>query len=232
MPPQNLDKKAIVLRLIGGAIALWGLLSLIGVLVKHVFAYGRVGSWDHSVDVWFVAHRTDSLNTITSYANDLANTRSVVGVTIVIALLLRWRLGRWYESGFIITVMIGEVVLFLAVTLTVRRPRPSVVQLDKAPPTSSFPSGHTMASMACYGAIAILMLWIYGRNWKTNILTVLLFCIPVIVAFSRLYRGMHFPTDVISGAFGGAVWLYIVTSTLLPKGEKMKHAGLKTGELR
>lgn len=223
--------KVIALRLVGGAIALWGTLSLIGVLVKHVFAYGRAGSWDRSVDVWFVAHRTGSLNTITSYANDLANTRSVIGVTIVIALLLRWRLGRWYESGFILTVMIGEVVLFLAVTLTVRRPRPSVVQLDKAPPTSSFPSGHTMASMACYGAIAILLLWIYGRNWKTTILAVLLFCIPVIVAFSRLYRGMHFPTDVISGAFGGAVWLFIVTSTLLPKGEKMKHAAVKTGEL-
>ncbi|HEX7404359.1 MAG TPA: phosphatase PAP2 family protein [Candidatus Nanopelagicaceae bacterium] len=225
-------QKVIALRLVGGAIALWGTLSLIGVLVKHVFAYGRAGSWDRSVDVWFVAHRTTSLNTLTSYANDLANTRSVVGITIVIALLLRWRMGRWNESWIILTVMIGEVVVFLAVTLTVRRPRPSVVQLDKAPPTSSFPSGHTMASMACYGAIAILLLWIYGRNWKSLTVATLLFCIPILVALSRLYRGMHFPTDVISGAFGGAVWLFIVTSTLRPKDGKMKHAGLKTGELR
>jgi len=232
MSPQNLDKKAIVLRLIGGAIASWGLLSLIGVLVKHVFAYGRAGSWDRSVDVWFVAHRTDSLNTITSYANDLANTRSVVGITIVIALLLRWRVGRWHESLILITVMIGEVVVFLAVTLTVRRPRPSVVQLDKAPPTSSFPSGHTMASIACYGAIAILLLWIYGRNWKTFLIAVLLFCIPIVVGLSRVYRGMHYPTDVLAGALGGGLWLCLVISTLLPKDGKIDHGKNKSGALR
>lgn len=232
MVPQNFDKKIITLRLVGGAIALWGLLSLIGVLVKHVLTFSRVGAWDHSVDVWFVAHRTGSLNTLTSYANDLANTRSVIAITIVVALILRWRLGRWHESGVLITVMVGEVVVFLAVTLTVRRPRPAVVQLDKAPPTSSFPSGHTMASMACYGAIAILLLWIYGRNWKTILIAVLLFCIPIVVGLSRLYRGMHYPTDVLAGALGGGLWLSLVISTLLPKDGKLEHGKNRLGALR
>jgi membrane-associated phospholipid phosphatase len=231
-PRPNFDKEVIALRLIGGAIVLWGLLSLIGVLVKHVLAFGRVGRWDKSIELWFVAHRTVSFNTYTSFANDLANTRTVIAIAFVLLLLLRWRLRRWYESWIIITVMVGEVIIFLAVTLTVHRHRPPVVQLDKSPPTSSFPSGHTAASMALYGAMAILLLWIYGRSWKTIILAVLFFCIPVVVALSRLYRGMHYPTDVLAGAFGGGLWLLIVISTLLPKDEKMQRLTGRSGAMR
>jgi membrane-associated phospholipid phosphatase len=218
-PKPKFSKEVIALRLIGGAIALWGILSLIGVLVKHVFKYGRIGRWDHSVDIWFVSHRTGRLNTLTSFANDLANTRTVIALAIVLVLLFRWRLGRWNESWMIFTVMVGEVVIFLAVTLTVHRHRPSVVELDNSPPTSSFPSGHTAASMALYGGLAILLLWIYGRRWQTIILAILLFCIPIAVAISRLYRGMHFPTDVLAGGLLGGLWLAIALSTLLPKRE-------------
>ena len=214
---EKLDKRFIALKLVGGAIALWGLLALIGILIKHVLVYGRIGSWDRSAEVWFVAHRRASLDTLTSYANDLGSTRSVIGLAIVIFLVFRWRLGRWHESWVILTVMVGEVTIFVAVTLTVHRLRPDVVRLDKSPPTSSFPSGHTAAAMALYGGLAVLLICIYGSNWKTRIVAVLLFCIPILVAVSRLYRGMHFPTDVLAGALGGGLWMALVISTLLPR---------------
>ncbi len=212
-----LGNKIVALRLVGGALALWGLLSLLGLLATHVLVSGRGESMDRGVNVWFVAHRTDYWNSVTSYANDLANTQTVIAVTLVLALLLRWRLGRWYESWVIIAVMTGEVLVFLAVTLTVHRDRPAVVRLDKSPPTSSFPSGHTAAAIALYGSIAILLLWIYGRSWKTQTATVVLFCVPIVVGLSRLYRGMHYPSDVLAGALGGGLWLFIVISTLLPR---------------
>ena len=217
MGHEKLDTRLISLKLVGGAIALWGLLALIGLLIKHVLVYGRVGSWDRSVEVWFVAHRRGSLNTLTSYANDLGSTRSVIGLAIVIFLVFRWRSGRWHESWVILTVMVGEVTIFVAVTLTVQRLRPDVVRLDKSPPTSSFPSGHTAAAMALYGGLAVLLMCIYGGNWKTSFVAVLLFCLPVIVALSRLYRGMHYPTDVFVGAVGGGLWMALVISTLLPR---------------
>ena len=226
------DKKIVALRLVGGAAALWGLLSLIGVLVTHVLISGRGRSMDRGVDVWFVAHRTVSWNSITMYGNDLANTKTVIAVTVVLALLLRWRLGRWYESGIIVTVMTGEVLVFVAVTLIVHRARPSVARLDKSPPTSSFPSGHTSAAVALYGCIAILLLWIHGRSWKTQFAAVVLFCIPVLVALSRLYRGMHYPSDVLAGALGGGLWLFIVISTLLPQRGNMKFNNKQPTNLR
>lgn len=217
-PPHSVgDRKVVALRLFGGAIALWALLSVIGLLVTHVLGTGRGRSIDLGVDRWFADHRTSLWNTITVFGSGSANTQTAIAVTFLVALFLRWRLGRWYESWVLVAAITGELIVFLAVTATIHRARPPVQRLDVSPPTSSFPSGHTAAAFAMYGCIAILLLWMYGRRPITVVFAVLLFCLPFVVGLSRLYRGMHFPSDVIIGALGGGLWLGIVISTLLPR---------------
>lgn len=136
------DLKGVALRLVAGAVALWAALSLIGVLVTSVLGSGRGQSWDRGAVVWMAARRTGLWNTITMFGSGLANTTAAVA---------------------------GELLVFLAVTATVHRPRPSVRELDAAPPTSSFPSGHTAAAMALYGCIAVLLMWTYGRRRSTRV---------------------------------------------------------------
>jgi membrane-associated phospholipid phosphatase len=217
--------KVVALRLAGGAVALWGLISLIGLLFTHVLNSGPVHSADLGVDVWFAARRTGVWNDITYGGTTMAQTDTVIGVTVVVVLLLRWRLGRWYESWILITTMAGELLIFLAVTQTVHRPRPPVVRLDVAPPTSSFPSGHTAAAVALYGCLAVLVLWIYGRRRGAKIAAVVLCCVPFIVGLSRLYRGMHYPSDVLAGAVTGGLWLLLVIATLLPGSQRLSRRG-------
>ena len=218
------DWKIVALRLAGGAVALWGLLSLLGVLVTHVLVHGRAQSIDRGVDVWLAAHRTGVWNSITVFGSGLAQVQIAIAVTVVVVLLLRWRLGRWHESSVLVAAMVGELVVFYSVTATVHRPRPAVVRLDVAPPTSSFPSGHTAAAVALYGCIAILVLWIYGRRPATRIAAAVLFFLPVVVGLSRVYRGMHYPTDVLAGALVGGLWLLLVITTLLPRQHTMKRS--------
>ena len=132
------DWKVVALRLAGGAVVLWGLFSLIGVLVTHVLVHGPVQSVDRGVEVWFAARRTGVWSSVTMFGADMAETQVAIAVTVVVVLLLRWRLGRWYESWIMVAAMLGELLVFYSVTATVHRPRPPVVRLDVAPPTSSF----------------------------------------------------------------------------------------------
>ena len=103
--------------------------------------------------------------------------------------------------------MAGEVLIFLLVTMLVDRDRPPVRHLDEAPPTSSFPSGHTAATIALWGSLAVLANERARSALVRNLFLVLAFVVPLLVASSRLYRGMHFLTDVLGGAVLGVLWL-------------------------
>jgi membrane-associated phospholipid phosphatase len=208
--------KAVTVRLAAGAVVLWGVLALIGLAVTHLLLHAAAFRTDDlSVDRWFASHRTGALNVVTYIGTTMAQTTTAIGVTVVVVLLLRWRLGRWHESGIFITIMAGELLIFLALTFAIHEARPPVARLDAAPPTSSFPSGHTAAALALYGGIAVMVLWVYGRRRATRIAAGLLFLVPVYVGLSRLYRGMHYPSDVLAGALLGGLWLLLVTKTLL-----------------
>jgi len=208
-------RRVVALRLAGGAVGVWALLSLIGLFITRVVSPDGPPSWDAGTIDWLVAHRTPTMNVATGIGSGIANTQTAIAVTVVVVLLLRWRLGRWYESWVLVTAMAGELLVFLAITATVHRARPAVERLDPAPPTSSFPSGHTAAAIALYGCVAILLLVVWP-GLASRLAACVLFAIPVVVGLSRLYRGMHFPSDVLFGAIGGGLWLLVVMTTLLP----------------
>src|SRR4030095_3068221 len=118
----------------------------------------------------------------------------------------------------------GEVAIFLVVTMLVDRERPPVRHLDEAPPTSSFPSGHTAATIVLWGSLAVLANERARSALVRNLFLVLAFVIPLLVASSRLYRGMHFLTDVLGGALLRGLWLLGAGRRHRPRGA---HSGLR-----
>ena len=202
-------------RLIGGAVVIWGLLSLIGLLFTKVLVRSGRQPFDAGVDATLAGHREHLLNSITAVVSALGSTPVVIAVVLVAALVMRLKVRRWHESLALLIAMVGELAIFLAVTTAVHRNRPSIPRLDAAPPTSSFPSGHTMAAVVSYTFIAFLLWRSFDRRWWTTLAATVLLSLPVLVGFARLYRGMHYPTDVLAGALGGALWLMMVFTTLL-----------------
>jgi undecaprenyl-diphosphatase len=170
--------------------------------------------WDVSVDRELAANRSHPWNVVTSLVTLLAETITVIALGLLAFVTLRLRLKRWREPLFLAVTVLGEVTIFLSTTLLVDRDRPPVRHMDSAPPTSSFPSGHTAASVALYGGLAVLAWRIGTSMWLRTVAVVLAVLIPVLVAMSRLYRGMHYPSDVAGGLLLACCWL-AVTSTLV-----------------
>lgn len=218
--PYPGSKGMVAWRLGLGAVAVTAFLVLVGLALTHLADAGTILTRDLQIDRWFAARRTTTLNTLTVFGSGSANTQTAIAVAAVAFLLLRWWLGRWYESWVVVAAIVGELVVFLAVTAAVHRARPAVPRLDVAPPTSSFPSGHTGAAVALYGCLAYLVLRYARRRALAVVCAVALCLIPVAVAVSRLYRGMHFPTDVLAGAVGGGLWLLVVLVVLMPRHDR------------
>jgi undecaprenyl-diphosphatase len=203
------------LRLVGAAVALWLVLAAVGHLLGHQWRSSALVRWDASVDRHLAADRQRDWNTATHLTTYLAETMTVIAVGLVAFVLLRVRLKRWREPLFLAVTVIGEVTIFVSTTLVVDRARPPVRHLDSAPPTSSFPSGHTAASVALYGGLAVLAWRLGAAGWLRTVATVLAVLVPVSVAVSRMYRGMHYPTDVTAGALLACCWLAVTSTVLL-----------------
>ncbi|MEV7585228.1 phosphatase PAP2 family protein [Streptomyces erythrochromogenes] len=189
---------------------------LLGLWVTHVaVGHGPLAFEDRWSEA-FAAHRSPVGNALTAGLSLLADTRTVVGVTLVCvaALLVLPSAPRWAEAVFLGASVAVQSAVFLVVTFFVERPRPDVLPLDGAPPTSSFPSGHVGASVALYGGLAVLVLSRTRGPWRYLTAGVLLL-VPAAVGLSRVYRGMHHPSDVLGGLLNGAATLFVLGSAVL-----------------
>ncbi len=195
------------LYLLAGAVVIAVVGVVAGMLLAKVGSHTALGRADAGVERWLAGHRTGVLNTVSLVVAEVGGTPVITSLAIitVAAAALRWR--RWREPVLVGAAVLGEVLIFLAITTLVDRPRPPVPQLDAAPPTSSFPSGHTAAAIVLYGSWALLAFERARSALVRGLFTTLAVAVPIAVGMARLYRGMHFPTDVIAGALLGLAWL-------------------------
>ena len=187
----------------------------VGLLIVHEL--GGVRSLDDRVARWFARNRTDTLDAATWLGSGSAEAVVKISVTFVASLVFVWRWRRWSEPALLAGGMVLEVMVFITSSFVVDRGRPPVSQLDSVPPTSSFPSGHTAAAVAFYGAIAIIVFWHTRNRIARGVALTAAILLPPIVGVSRMYRGMHHLSDVIVGAIIGLASLFVVYRIVEPR---------------
>ncbi|WBQ05072.1 phosphatase PAP2 family protein [Kribbella sp. CA-293567] len=177
--------------IIGGGFALRGPLD-------------EVARSEESINKDLAADRTGSWNTITQVWSHVGNTEFVIGMCVLVVAILLWRTRDWRLAAVPALAIAMQGLIFLIAAKVVDRDRPPVEKLDPSPPTASYPSGHVGASTGLYVAFALLALMI-RRSWLRTLTIIACLTMPLLVAFARVYRGMHHLSDITAGLLNGAV---------------------------
>ncbi len=157
---------------------------------------------EDAVNAGLAANRTPTWDAITFVWSYLGSTEVVVGLCLLVGGLVLWRTHDWRLAVVPAIAILLQLAVYLTITGLVVRARPSVEKLDVLPPMTSFPSGHVGASTALYLVFALLASRI-ERVWLRRVVITVCLAAPLLVAFARLYRGMHHLTDIAAGLVVG-----------------------------
>jgi undecaprenyl-diphosphatase len=143
-------------------------------------------------------------------------------VVFALAVVLLLALGRRRDAIFVLLAAGGTMLLTNAIKFILERPRPhgGLVAVS----SYSWPSGHAASSIALYGALALVVAReLPSAAARAAILIVCLILTGVIGA-TRVYLGVHYPSDVVAGWTVGGLWLLGVTR-ILPRPVESASAG-------
>ncbi|MDX6628003.1 MAG: hypothetical protein QOH00_249 [Gaiellales bacterium] len=214
-----------VLTTLIGYVALAALMIGLGfLLVDVLLPIHAIGHSDEAVNEWLASNRASWLNDasyVGSMIGDIPFIPAVVILTALGAAILR----RWRVFAFVVGAIAVEVATYRVTSLIVHRQRPAVPRLDPEhlPVNQSFPSGHVAAAVVVYVGLALLIS-ARVRDRRLMIVTwVLGIVLPLVVALSRMYRGMHHPLDAAAGVLMGLAALAIALFAARVAGEAARN---------
>ena len=195
---------ALGIYLIGGAtIAIAGT-ALFVELASHVRS-GATQAFDDSVMRWMAVHRIEwierSLLEITSLGTGL-----VVMVIVAISALFLLATQHRFSAFLLLVASGGGIVLNAILKSSFDRERPRLFEWLTEPSSSSFPSGHAMSSAIVYFTVAYLIARLERRRWMRALTITISLLLVLLISVSRLYLGVHYPSDVIAGVVIGLAW--------------------------
>jgi undecaprenyl-diphosphatase len=209
MTPDNRQPLiAFALRVLAIFLGLAVVTALLGIGVR-----ASAPSFDLQTMQAIAGNRNASSTAVAGIVTDAGSFPLLAPLAIVFVLLRRWK--RPADDLALIVIAAGSALLPSVVKLVVARPRPTIEQLTHLS-SLSFPSEHTTQAAAIYLTIAILLSKDLKRGWR-NLLIVIAVVIAVAVAWSRVYLGVHYPTDVVAGLMLGWSWALLVFQWARPK---------------
>lgn len=200
------------LRVCAVAAAGYALVVLVGVLVGTAVEAADGVLFEEAT---FMAALSEDRSALMTDASELfgrfSDTWTVIGMAsgaIVVLAVFRLRRQIVVVGGGLAI----ELAAYLTITYVVGRPRPSVDATASLPSTPSFPSGHVAAAVVLYGAIAVVVWTLETSRSLRAAAVVVAVVIPTLVAVSRVYEGLHYPSDIAAGAVLGASCLFVAVT--------------------
>jgi undecaprenyl-diphosphatase len=201
-----------------------GIFLIIGVLVAiagtigfaalaEVVREGYTQQFDTAVLRWLGAHHTPTLTTIMTEVTPLGTgivVLTVVGVTTAFL----WHTEHKHSARMLLAATAGNILLNNGLKLLFDRERPAVFEWGTHAASSSFPSGHAMSATVVYGTVAYLLARLQKHWWARAITLLVAVVMVALICLTRLYLGVHYPSDVLGGIVVGLAWSGFCMATL------------------
>ena len=136
----------------------------------------------------------------------LGSTKEFVLITLVCSLIMFFSCSYLLGIYLSISVAFGAGGLNQLLKALFRRERPHILRLATEH-GFSFPSGHAMGSVILYGGLAFVLYHLYKGKWPFVVGVIIASVLIILIGISRIYLGVHYPSDVIAGYAGGVAWL-------------------------
>lgn len=184
------------------ALAVWALSGLLDAVLDNQ----ALVRWDRIVNGWFHTHATATGLRIFDGVTQLGS--PIVTVVVIVVAFALWRAGLHFWLWNWIGANAGGAIIEYVLKTSVHRSRPQYAAAYLHGHSYSFPSGHTMGATVCYLFLAFL---VSSRPGATDVQRRLAWLVAIMiiaaVGFSRLYLGVHYPSDVFGGLVAGLAWL-------------------------
>jgi undecaprenyl-diphosphatase len=195
-----------------GAVAL--LFAAQASVVDTVADATGAGLLDRLVWAWFVAHRTPVLDQVMIAVSVVGGTVGMAVLALIGAAVL-WRLRRRAEAALVVIAAVGSSLLITGFKNLYGRDRPPVPQRLTVETNAALPSGHSLGSLVVLGVLATVVV-LLARRPAVQILAVAMAVAGIVaIGISRLYLGVHWMTDVLTGWLLGGAWLAVCVTALV-----------------
>jgi undecaprenyl-diphosphatase len=200
-----------IFLVIGAVIAVAGTLAFakLGEVVRE----GTTQQFDIAVLRWIGARHTPPLTTLMTEITPLG-TGAVVLVIVGVAAAFLWHTEHKHSARLLLAATAGSILLNNVLKLYFNRARPDVFVWETHAASSSFPSGHAMSATVVYGTVAYLLARLQKHRWSRVITLLVAVLMIALICFTRLYLGVHYPSDVLAGIIVGLAWSGFCMATL------------------
>jgi undecaprenyl-diphosphatase len=200
-----------IFLVIGAVVAVAGTLAFakLGEIVKE----GTTQQFDTAVLRWLGARHTPLLTTFMNEVTPLG-TGAVVLMIVGVTAAFLWHTEHKHSARLLLASTAGSILLNNALKLFFNRERPDVFEWQTHAASSSFPSGHAMSATVVYGTVAYLLARLQKHTWSRAITLTAAVLMIGLICLTRLYLGVHYPSDVLAGIIVGLAWSAFCMATL------------------
>lgn len=130
-------------------------------------------------------------------------------LTITVAIYLAIR-RSWGQALYVVVAIVTGSAFSNILKMGFDRPRPDIIPHGSHTMLPSFPSGHSMVSAIVYLTLGAMVATAHSGRWTRIYLMTVPAILTLLIGISRIYLGVHWPSDVLAGWLGGAAWASMV----------------------